>query len=179
MRAYLNGTKNQFVTDGGTSNSYTTDWSDKGFLQSAFTTDAQSLIETTTVDNSATSTTDSSGKMKQETSYACDDTSDKIFLLSEQKVTTTDYGFDSYDSSDNARIRVTTDFSRANYAYQYTTDGYDNWWLRSPSFRSDASAGYVNYYSKADSFTYTNVNNNGEGIVPALCVSSEALPTSE
>lgn len=60
IRAYLNGTANQFVTDGGTGDkrniNYIIDWTDKGFLQSAFTSNAQSLIATTTVDNSAEST---------------------------------------------------------------------------------------------------------------------------
>ena len=53
IRAYLNGMPNQFVTDGGTATSYDIDWSGNGFIDSAFTSSAQALVATTTVDNSA------------------------------------------------------------------------------------------------------------------------------
>ena len=149
-------------------------YADKGFLQTAFTSKAQTKIATTTVDNSAASTTDAEGNITQATSYACDKTSDKIFLLSEKEVTTTDYGFAAYNSygTGNARIRVTTDYAKANYACQNTTSGYGgDWWLRSPdNFGSDYTSN-VNYSGEANcaySIVYISV-----GVVPALTISLE------
>ena len=81
IRAYLNGTKNQFVTDGGTGTEFDVDWTNKGFLQTAFTSSAQSLIATTTVDNSEDSTEDAGNNYGKTSRYACDNTEDKIFLL--------------------------------------------------------------------------------------------------
>ncbi len=175
IRAFLNGTANQFVKDGGTSNSYTIDWSDKGFLQSAFTIDAQSLIATTTVDNSAASTNPASNSSQWNSgknNYACEDTSDKIFLLSEKEATTASYGFASYSSYGigNTRIRVTTDYAKANYAYQSTSSSYGGyWWLRSPSYNNSFTARDVFYdgYANGDYL----VDSTNRGVVPALSIS--------
>ena len=166
IRAYLNGT---YESNDPQTNTYT----NKGFLQTAFTEKAQNLIATTTVDNSATSTTDSGNNLNQATSYACANTNDKIFLLSEKEVTTSSYGFASYNSyaPPNTRIRVTTDFAKANYAYYWATDGYGGWWwLRSPAFDSKNYAlavdigGCVNYYRNDVYYAFGNV-------VPALTIS--------
>ena len=129
IRAYLNGTKNQFVTDGGTATEDDVDWTGKGFLQTAFTSSAQSLIATTTVDNSAASTNPASNASTWNSGtndYACENTSDKVFLLSEKEATTSDYGFTEYNvhGLGNSRIRVTTDYAKANCAFQNATAGY-------------------------------------------------------
>ncbi len=172
IRAYLNGL--EYYKQSSSSASMTTDdtYSSKGFLQTAFTTAAQNLIATTTVDNSAASTTDSGNNLSQATSYACTNTSDKIFLLSEKEVTTSGYGFASYISSGtgNTRIRVTTDFAKANYAYQSTESGYGGWWwLRSPSCDSSGDTRNVFIYGGASSNGF--VNNTDGGVVPALSIS--------
>lgn len=173
IRAYLNGTNNQFVTDGGTGTVFYVDWTNKGFLQTAFTTSAQALIATTTVDNSEDSTTDAGNNSAKASTYACDDTSDKIFLLSEKEASTTDYGFTAYDQNGtgNSRIRVTTDYAKANYAYQSTTDGYGGWWwLRSPFFFSNGDgARLIKYDGFANTGEY--VYYNYFGVVPALSIS--------
>ncbi len=172
IRAYLNGLS--YYEQSSSIASMTTDdtYSNKGFLQTAFTTFAQELIATTNVDNSASSTTNSGNNMPQATSYACANTSDKIFLLSEKEVTTTSYGFASYGSSGtgNTRIRVTTDFAKANYARQNTSSGYGSWWwLRSPYFESSNRVWIVLYDGYASSISY--VYNAEGGIVPALTIS--------
>lgn len=172
IRAYLNGTVNQFVTDGGTSNTYTVDWSGTGFLQTAFTESAQDLIATTTIDNSAESTSDATGSISKATSFVCDDTSDKIFLLSEKEATTTDYGFAGYRASgtDSARIREATDYAKANYAYQSVTSGYGcHWWLRSPYNRYDSESRNVKNNGEAENDI--PVYNKYVGVCPALSVS--------
>ena len=179
IRAYLNGTANQFVTNGGTATSFDIDWSGKGFLQSAFTSTAQKLIETTWVDNSKGSTNPASNSRLFNggaNEYACTNTSDKIFLLSEKEATTTSYGFDAYNSSGagNTRIRVTTDYAKANYAAQNTTSGYGGyWWLRSPSHDQRYNVRYVGQSGLADCYYYSGRDING--IVPALCVDSSKL----
>lgn len=179
IRAYLNGTANQFVTDSGKVQKFDIDWTDKGFLQSAFTSNAQSLIATTTVDNSAESTNSNLSKFNNGVnSYACDNTGDKIFLLSEKEVTTADYGFAEYNEKDNARIRMPTDWAMANYADIGVFDNsksYGYWQLRSPSYKDNNHYAYV----KDGCYALFNglVTNEAVGIVPALCVSIEALPS--
>ena len=171
IRAYLNGTKNQFVTDGGTATEYDVDWTGKGFLQTAFTSSAQSLIATTTVDNSAASTNPASNAREWNSgtnNYACENTSDKIFLLSEKEATTSDYGFTAYDQSGtgNSRIRMTTDYAKANYAFQSTTAGDGGfWWLRSPYYDSARFIDCVGYASNG-----LDVVVKFCGVVPALCL---------
>ena len=173
IRAYLNGTKNQFVTDGGTAG-FDVDWTGKGFLQTAFTSSAQSLIATITVDNSAASTNPASNASQWNSgtnNHACENTSDKIFLLSEKEATTNDYGFTEYYQyeEENSRIKVTTDYAKANYAYQDATAGYGGWWwLRSPGYGDSYHARSIRYNGDADDLNY--VDNKIGGVVPALCL---------
>lgn len=120
IRAWLNGYE---------VNNELTYWND-GFLQKAFTEEEQAIIHTVEVSNDA-STTDSSSS-----SYACNNTMDKVYLLSYQDLVNTAYEFDEdYTYADYMRWKETTDYARANYAY--TTDGSLKpngwWWSRSPS----------------------------------------------
>ena len=176
IRAYLNGINNQFVTDGGAAGSYNIDWSNKGFLQGAFTASAQGLIDDTEVDNSARSTNpdgDDNATLWNdgENQYACDKTKDKIFLLSIQEVTKEDYGFTAYNiyGEGNSRIRVTTDYAKANYSYQETTTGYGGyWWLRSPDCSDYGVARNID--CDGSGYIFELVCSNGAGVVPALCL---------
>lgn len=158
-----------------------------GFLQTAFTPEAQGLITPTTVDNSVTSTLPniltedqkSTAWNNGENEYACKNTTDKIFLLSEQEATMSDYGFAEYTASgqDNTRIRITTDYAKATGAYQNAEAGAGNWWLRSPSTSDGLGSGrrYAYYISrKGFADNDANVPTNIEvGIVPALSISLE------
>ena len=148
-----------------------------GFLQTAFTSEAQGLITPTTVDNSARSTNpDSNGEEwnSGENQYASETkTKDKIFLLSVQEATKSDYGFAEYTASGqgNTRIRVTTDYAKATGAYQSATAGYGGWWwLRSPycfnneNFAREIDIDGIAYSSDSVSFAYV-------GVVPALSIS--------
>ena len=171
IRAYLNGL--DYYDRKYPSNTVKkTDYTDKGFLQTAFTAEAQNLIAVTTVDNSAASTTDSGNKLDEVTEYACADTEDKIFLLSMKEATS--YGFPACNESGqgNARIRKPTDYAMANYAYQDSTDGYGGyWWLRSPSY-DNSYAYYVNYNGNTYSFSSEcSVHKSNGGVVPALSIS--------
>ena len=167
VRAWLNGSYEGNDTQ-------TQTYTNTGFLQSAFTQSAQKLIATTTVDNSAASTNPASNDKQWNSgtnNYACADTMDKIFLLSEKEATTTEYGFAAYDSfgTGSTRIRATTDYAKATGAYQSSTEGYGGWWwLRSPFFLIDIDARLVFFGGSAGNFD--DVFFAGGGVVPALCV---------
>ena len=95
-------------------------WLNNDFLEQAFYYDP-SLIQTVNVDNSAKSTGDSINP------YACEDTQDKVYLLSYKDICNEDYGF----MDDASRI-----------AY----DAYGNacdYWLRSPLSDSDPDGYYA------------------------------------
>lgn len=145
------------------------------FFTTAFTTQEQSAIASTTVVNNAASTnpdgseTEWLGGVNQYTSKT--PTEDKIFLLSEQEATKSDYGFAAYDISGtgNTRIRMTTAFAKANGAPQNSTADYDGfWWLRSPHYYRSDSARDVKSDGKASSFC--RVDSANHGVVPALCL---------
>lgn len=170
IRAYLNGL-DYYYNESPSSTGKKTDYTDKGFLQTAFTAGAQNLIAVTTVDNSAASTTDSGNNFPESAVYACADTEDKIFLLSIKEATS--YGFPAYDNYgnvNNARIRKPTDYAMANHAIQDSTDGYGGyWWLRSPSYELGKSARKVFYEGSAKSIAVVDVT--VYGVVPALSIS--------
>ncbi len=160
IRAYLNSTKNQFETDGGTPTQYDVDWTNAGFLTSAFTTTELAKIKTTLVDNSAaTTTTDSSTNQ-----YACENTEDKVYLLSYKEASKRLYGLGDYAG----RIIKTTDYAKANGVYQSGTEGYGGeWWLRSPRY-TDSDYARVISYGGIDSTR--KVHCSDVGVVPALTV---------
>ena len=120
---------------------------------------------------------DSRNILSQATSCACANKHDKIFLLSEKEVTTSSYGFVSYSSSEigNARIRVTTDFVKANYALQNTSSGYGGWWwLRSPLYSDRSNVLVIPSDGDASDYywyDYALVNDMTGGVVPALSIS--------
>lgn len=173
IRAYLNGL-DYYYANKPDKTSKKTDYTDKGFLQTAFTNVAQDKITVTVVDNSAASTADRGNNLSQQVKCVCANTQDKIFLLSEKEVTTGEYGFDwSYHKESNTRIRKPTDYAIANYVKQSSTVGYGSyWWLRSP--KDDTSMLYD---------TALLVRDNGQanysfdvrgcyyGVVPALTIS--------
>lgn len=176
VRAYINGTQNQFVIDGEEANEYTIDWTGKGFLQSAFREKAQSLIETTTVDNSV----DSTGRnpVHGTTGVAdkdciCDNTNDKIFLLSMLESDNDEDFFKQVVSfKDETRVRSLTDYTKlpSNYSAK-NTDAPETWWLRSPW--TNITVHFILSTGAVDTNEDIEMRRlyYGKGIVPALCVS--------
>ena len=167
VRAYLNGLS--YTKKESDSADQVTDstFAGKGFLQTAFTASAQNQIADTTVDNSARSTNPDANASQWNSgnnTYVCENTSDKIFLLSEQEVTNSNYGFGAYNAS---RIRMTTDWSKANGANQNSTAGYGGWWwLRSPVHYSSIVARKVSDDGNASDIYYVHIDY--AGVVPAL-----------
>ena len=138
-------------------------WLNDTFFKTAFTELQQQIILTTTVDNSVASTCYSVNP------YACEDTEDKIFLLSYKEVTNSAYGFSSSSSTyDTARRMSTSDYSRATGVWMSIDSGYygnGDWWLRSPSNYS-IYARYV--YSGGCVGDGGTVYSTIFGVVPAL-----------
>ena len=163
IRAYLNG-----IAYNADNPDDTNKWTDKGFIQTAFSLTAQDYILVTKVRNDIESTV-YDGKYTASTvnTYICPATNDKVFLLSRQETTTQSYGFStSEDQPDVSRVRIATDFARANYASS-STSGCD-WWTRSPSdcyfdmIYMNGSGGAANIISNVIQIRY--------GIVPAMTI---------
>ena len=170
IRAWLNGAYEAGDTQDKTH-------AGKGFLQSAFTAAQQAAIKTTAVDNSAASTTDAGGNITQATEYKCDNTSDKIFLLSEKEVTTSAYGFAAYDeyvgddsgTTSSTRIRATTDFAKATGAFQIMSAGMGCWWwLRSP-WHNNGTDCHVRFVESNGEAGKTRQSSRFERVSERLC----------
>lgn len=177
VRAYLNGTA--YYTSGTTTSSK---YSGTGFLQTAFSSDAQSKIATTTVVNDGASTTDTTEHFPRAdgsdpdhpTDYTCANTNDKVFLLSEREATTAEYGFGNYScytAETSKRVRPLSDYAKANNLEQDTVTGGCYWWLRSPNNESGVTvrcSHKTGYTNDLNMVTYSYV-----GVVPAICVTLE------
>lgn len=162
IRAYLNGLSYE-VNNRTTSETFL----NKGFLQTAFTESELVLIAETTVDNSEISTNPDQWNNHNNPYASGRTTTDKIFLLSMQEVTTEVFGFD-YDT-DSTRIRVATDFAKASGVSQSTVAGYGGcWWLRSPYYMYSSDARNVERDGTA--VFGSDVRSVSGGVVPALCI---------
>lgn len=130
-----------------------------GFYNSAFTTAQQNAILITDVDNSASTTGSSTNK------YACENTRDKVFVLSYKEAFNS-----SYFASNAERQLKVTDYAKATGAF-FDTGDYENigfWWLRSPYYYFDDNACYV----YLDGYYYfSSVYHTSFGVVPALQIS--------
>ena len=139
-------------------NSEIRSWLNNEFYNTAFSLN-NSYIQTTEVDNSASTTYSSTN------SYACENTNDKVYLLSHQDYCNADYGF----STSTARQCKTTDYARANGAYRDTSfnnNGY--YWTRSPSSSDSDYVGYVSHGGILGNHCY--VLNTDYGVRPSLSV---------
>ena len=141
-------------------------WLNDTFYNTAFNNLQKELILLTTVDNSARSTNPNNNATRWNSgknTYACAYTEDYVFLLSEQEVTTTAYGFNSSHSNDDtARRKQNTDYAKC----QGASDGNGYWWLRSPYYNGSYFASFVDDYGLAASLD--GVDYTGLGVVPAL-----------
>lgn len=132
------------------------EWLNVHFYSWAFCLD-DSKILTTTVDNSASTTSSSSN------SYACENTQDKVYLLSYQ-----DYKNSDYFADDAARRCNATDWARANGAgFWYTYHDMRNWpyWTRSPN---SSYSYYAWSVSNDGGLLNSNVDNSGNSVRPSL-----------
>lgn len=135
-------------------------WLNDTFYTTAFTQYQQTLILQTTVDNSAGSTSSSSNDK------ACEDTEDKVFLLSYREITDTGYGFNGTpQSSDTKRQKKTSAYACSQGAF-ISENGNGYQWLRSPSNMMGCFQWAVTWNGSANSNVM--VDYSAVGIVPAL-----------
>ena len=158
MRSWLNGYDSSV-------NRHGTDYSSKNFINTAFTLSERSAIKTTEVVND------------DNINYGTDggnNTSDKIFLLSESEVynssTALSYGFIKNSSTnDEARMCKSSTYAKAMGAFSspYSFgEGNCVWWLRSPGYGAYYAAnvnGRGDVYSIGD-----GVNHDYSAVRPAL-----------
>ena len=159
MRSWLNGY-------GPEKNEPKMDYRSDSCLQDAFTSAGQQVIRTTEVENADNLEYGTEGG---------NNTTDKIFLLSEQEVYGTkagSYGFaEAYGTNDEARRRKSSTYAKAkgvwsNYGEGAGYDGNCYWWLRTPGDNTNRTMlvdyrGYVDRYGDS-------VINDDNGVCPAL-----------
>lgn len=102
-------------------------WLNSTFYEAAFSEIERSFILTTEVDNSVASTGITDNNYIYD--YICENTNDKLFLLSYAEATNSEYGFINNES----RLMSPSDYARAKGAHMtYWPNDYGYWYLRSP-----------------------------------------------
>ena len=155
IRAWLNGYD-------GTSYEIS-DYTNKGFYDLAFKDSEKGAIIATELDNSASTTGSTENK------YVCENTLDKLYLLSYQDFKNIFYGLFEYTKL-TAKV---TDYAKARGAnwsikLSYLNNGY--YWLRSPSYNFSYFADCVNYECSISS---THVNKSNSGVRAACTINLE------
>ena len=175
VRAWLNG------LDG--SDYDVENWSGLGFLQSAFTAQAQQLIAETQVDNGRAQCFDAEGfATTTADADTCGVTTDKVFLLSRYEVTNPLYGFIDAQEQYNSRMVPPTDYAVASYQSRYQGNGsYTDWYgcvwlLRTPScYGGGSTMANIGMYGYANGNTSGVTNNYENAIVPAICIDLSSM----
>lgn len=138
-------------------------WLNSAFLTSAFDSVEQSKIVATLIDNSGFSTSNVVGGNTNPN--ACENTEDKIYLLSTVDAGNKNYGLGYLD-----KLKMnTTDYSRAIGVFINTqTDnyGYAKWWTRSPYSTNKNFAYAINVQGSINNAEMVMTNNIG--VVPVL-----------
>lgn len=136
------------------------------FINSAFTDTQQSSINTMTVDNSSASTYRDLNYPSQivENKYACENTQDKMTLISWYE--TTPYGYLKYNEDLEASA---TDYAKCQGLHSSTNA---KWWMRSPYHIENHPilgdiGGQKVYYTDFKGYAYTeSVQNTANGVRP-------------
>ncbi len=139
------------------------------FLNVAFTDEERNKIKTTFVDNSVDST------LSEKNKYVCDNTNDKIYLLSRKEAVSYPFSFD-VDGFDKNKITKATDYAKAlgveGMSSTSETYGDCSWWLRSPLESVSLGGGEV-WYVRNDGyigFDGVNTRTSRYGVRPAMVV---------
>ena len=105
--------------------------------------------------------------------FFCEDTEDKIFLLSKGEVKNTDYGFTyvKNETSNESRQKTATDYAIANGVYVNANNGAW-WWLRTPYYDyNNPNKDYSAHVIKVNGIINMNsVTTATGGIVPAMWI---------
>lgn len=145
-------------------------WLNDNFFNTAFNANEKSIILDIDVDNSASSTGYKTNK------YECNNTLDKLFLLSYQDAINPEYSFDSvYSEKDENRQLKATDYASIQGRDQSShSSNLENceWWLRSPFPLLPNVSNMVSGVTDSGNIGLaSNVSNTVNGIVPALWIS--------
>ena len=158
IRAWLNG------YNGSSYN--VNDYTNKGFLDIAFKESERNLIKTTEVDNSLESTTHIFND------YLCNDTNDKVYILSYADTLKAEYGFvPAGNFRDKLRQIKASDYTRCINGYISTGTsnvGSSIWWLRSPDDTNENEVHHTQYFGY--SFYVSEINSPGIGACPAITI---------
>ena len=141
-------------------------WLNGTFFDTAFDDYTKAVIPTATVDNSVSSMP--SNEDFDRAKYACENTQDRVFLLSWEEMKSAAYGFTGDESAyDSARKLHGTDYAKVQGLY-VASNGNSRWYLRTPTIWGDANIYSVNYDGTATDF---HVNKTCDGVVPVLWMS--------
>ena len=137
-------------------------WLNGAFLNTAFSEVQKQYILTTTVDNGK-----GAADYKTANPFLCENTNDKIFLLSKAEIKNAAYGF----TSDSVRVKKTTDYAKSQGAFA-NGNNEDWWWLRTPSYSTSISTkGDLAHNIKVvGSIWSTNVAITSGGVVPTMWI---------
>ncbi|MBQ9714646.1 MAG: hypothetical protein IJV83_04940 [Clostridia bacterium] len=142
-------------------------WLNEIFYETAFTAAEQRYIQSTLLDNSEKSTNPNGNPLYWNNGvneYACEDTEDKVFLLSYEEITNPAYGFEGA-----AKDRNSSDYAKSQGCYFYRLTGtvkyVSPWWLRSPFYGHDDAVQNLDYYNENN---YYYVHYTECGVCPAL-----------
>ncbi|OQC11318.1 MAG: hypothetical protein BWX74_00293 [Tenericutes bacterium ADurb.Bin087] len=135
-------------------------WINNDFYNTAFNSEEGIRSQYTIVDNSASTTGANPNPL------ACENTNDKLFLLSYVDVTNANYGF----TSNTTRLRTPTDYGKAQGMYMPSSTTM--WNLRSPYY--DAAnpniTGNVYYINTPGTITQYPVDYTYRAVMPALWI---------
>ncbi len=173
VRAFLNGLSYEIEEYGlhpetsslGYWDKTISEFDGKGFFQLAFSEEEKNRVAATVVDNST----------GVDSRFKCENTSDKIFLLSKKEIQNTDYGFPSEDDELDfpARSREATAFAKARGLHTFEllrtpykdTEHYKAVW-QVYNVIIEYNGTTTDYRGKFDDGTVIR----GSGIIPALCL---------
>ena len=134
-------------------------WLNDTFLNTAFTDEELAGIHSVTVENGISSTENyATGENK----FVCDDTEDKVYLLSYVEV------YSSEIIKLGNRIRNLSDYARA-VGCKMDDLGAGSWWLRSPSNVDDNKVNVVGA-DGVEAFEFVSME--GVGVVPVIQINN-------
>lgn len=149
------------------------DWTDKGFLNSAFTEAGRMRIAETVVDNSAQSCYPTFAVPGTDyNNYISANTTDKVFILSANEITNPQYGFYEPSNQYNSRCYIPTDLalaSNAQVTYNPTTIACCYCYLRSPN-TSDTSLQSCGQDGAIESLAASVYDDYSNYYAPAICI---------
>lgn len=169
MQEFYSSTSNRTIDDktiypSNYEHSTVRTWLNNEFYNTAFALN-DSYIQTKDIDNSK-----EQGMLSKET-YVCNNTEDKVFLLSAKDYVNGNVGFPSGTSASPSKRCLTTDYARAKGIYYYpsalSSQYCGHYWTRSPS---DTYQAYVQIVNVDGSMVNSNVDYKNAGVRPSIVV---------